>query len=162
MKLLTLNYNRISLREVEQKIAQPSVILLDIDGTVVGDGDDSVSAEVIAIVEQWKQQHRVVLVSNSRRRERCRAIAQQLGVEYMQSKYKKPNIKVLDGLPAVSLSNPLVVIGDKVMTDTRFAARLDAQFIYVERLVSSHDRLSITLSYWFDDFCSWMLQKLSK
>lgn len=56
------------------------LILLDIDGTIVEDGADQLSASTEKMVANLRQRHRVLLVTNSRNDRRNQKIADQTGL----------------------------------------------------------------------------------
>ncbi len=145
-----------------------SLVILDIDGTLVPDCGQVASAPVVAKVQELKARgNEVRLCSNSRRgnyAERLEAIAAQLEVGVCPVVFRKPSTLAIAGLERNG--RPLVVIGDKDLTDGLLARRAGAHFIKVRRKLDPADRLSsrmanlidtvfgpIALFLW-DNFCA--------
>ncbi len=145
------NKNRVSLSDGLSGIKTPSTVLLDIDGTVISDGETTVCESVFGLIRDLVVRgNDVVLVSNSRRPGRVESIANQLGVRYVLSSMKKPNKKLLLDID-FDKSNRLVVVGDKFCTDGLFARRCGAEFVHVKRKTDRKDRISILIGYYLDD-----------
>jgi len=123
-------------------------IILDIDGTLVADGEIELSPDTIAALGALAGAHDVYLCSNNVDPERSRAIAETSGLPLLMSRYRKPDARVISDL---KVRHPILVIGDKYLTDEVFARRLKADFIRVERIVSHEDALLTRLTYVFDD-----------
>jgi len=121
-----------------------SLVILDIDGTLVPDCGRVASAVVVGKVRELKARHNEVrLCSNSRRgnyAQRLEAIAAQLDVGVCPVVFRKPSTRAISGLDCNG--RELVVIGDKDLTDGLLARRVGAQFIKVRRKLDPADRLS--------------------
>jgi predicted HAD superfamily phosphohydrolase YqeG len=121
-----------------------SLVILDIDGTLVPDCGRVASAPVMAKVLELKARgNEVRLCSNSRRgnyAERLDAIASQLKVGVCPVMFRKPSTLAISGVDRQGRA--LVVIGDKDLTDGLLARRVGAQFIKVRRKLDPADRLS--------------------
>lgn len=127
-------------------------LIFDIDGTLVPAGGTQVSSTMTALVEWLKKHNEVYVFSNKRLPERNRAIADSLKVPLLASRYRKPSLRVLDG---VSREKPLVVVGDKVLTDGLLAWRAGAEFIKVERLTHKDESASDQLLNALDDIAGY-------
>jgi hypothetical protein len=46
---------------------------------------------------------------------------------------------------------PIVVIGDKYLTDGRFANNVKATFVKVRRIIGTTEGLNVRIAYWIDD-----------
>ncbi len=144
---------RVEFSKIPDLINAPSTILLDIDGTLLADGEDVVPRDFVETVSLMKENHIVFLVTNSRKIERGESIAEQLGVSCVKSRYKKPNPKIIEKI-SMDTEKSVVVIGDKMFTDGLFARYIEAEFLLVERITCRRDRFLIKLSYLVDDACS--------
>jgi HAD superfamily hydrolase (TIGR01662 family) len=121
-----------------------SLVILDIDGTLVPDSGRVASPLVAEKVRELKARgNEVRLCSNSRRgnyAERLEAVAAQLDVGVCPVVFRKPSTLAIAGVERNG--RPLVVIGDKDLTDGLLARRVGAQFIKVRRKLDPADRLS--------------------
>jgi predicted HAD superfamily phosphohydrolase YqeG len=121
-----------------------SLVILDIDGTLVPDCGRVAGAAVVAKVEELKaRSNEIRLCSNSRRgnyAERLEAIAVQLGVGVCPVEFRKPSLLAISGIDRKG--RPLAVIGDKDLTDGLLARRAGACFIKVRRKLDPADRFS--------------------
>jgi len=129
-----------------------SLVILDIDGTIVPDCGRVASAAVAAKVLELKARgNDVRLCSNSRRGNyavRLAALASQLDVGGCPVAFRKPSTLALSGLDRKG--RPLVVIGDKDLTDGLLARRVGARFIKVRRKLDPADRLSSRMANLID------------
>jgi HAD superfamily hydrolase (TIGR01662 family) len=129
-----------------------SLVILDIDGTLVPDCGRVASAAVVGKVRELKAQgNEVRLCSNSRRgnyAERLAAIAAQLEVGACPVVFRKPSILAISGVDLKG--REVVVIGDKDLTDGLLARRAGAQFIKVRRKLDPADRLSSRMANLID------------
>lgn len=130
-------------------------IFLDIDHTLLAPMESSVSVKVFQKIELLRSvASHIYLVSNGRKHERNKALAESLGVIYIESKYRKPGLQVVSG---VEKKKPLVVIGDKVLIDGMFAKRLGAQFLMVKRHTLPKEPLFDRLSCALDSLVSFFI-----
>jgi predicted HAD superfamily phosphohydrolase YqeG len=129
-----------------------SLVILDIDGTLVPDCGRVASADVVAKVHELKARgNEVRLCSNSRRgnyAERLDAIAAQLEVGVCPVVFRKPSTLAISGLDRKGRT--LVVIGDKDLTDGLLARRVGARFVKVRRKLDPADRLSSRMANLID------------
>lgn len=127
------------------------IIFLDIDGTVVADGQSTISLENIQKIGELQKNNEIYFCSNKRNsEERNEMLSRGIKVFCTNSPYKKPNKRILDSVP-----NPhrlkLLVIGDKYTTDGLFAKNIQAEFIKVKRIIASQERWWIRLIYLVDN-----------
>ena len=122
------------------------VIFLDIDGVLMADGEEHVPKHIREYVEQLKQHNDVHIVSNTIRVLRREQAAREVGLSYTYVKHGKPSKKILKKL-SYDCSKPLMVVGDKILTDGIFAKRIGARLILLERRLSPNDRFVIKLTY---------------
>ena len=106
-------------------------VVLDIDGTLVSAGESVVPPEVVGAVSALKAQNDVFLFSNKNMPGRNARIAEALDVPLIDSASKKPFPSVLKNLPS---EKPIVVVGDKVLTDGLLAYFAHAAFVHVARV----------------------------
>jgi predicted HAD superfamily phosphohydrolase YqeG len=133
-----------------------SIILLDVDGTLLPDGADTLTADTIHTVRNLAQVNRVYLVSNGSDRARVERFARECAVEVAPAGVPagKPYPKAAEGIPR---DRPIIVVGDKVLTDGLFAQSIGGAFIQVESDRSGKETLFIKLSYIADKAVSWFL-----
>src|SRR5258708_5133532 len=121
-----------------------SLVILDVDGTIVPDCGRVASAAVTGKVLELKAQgNEVRLCSNSRRgnyAERLADLAAQLEVGVCPVVFRKPSTLAISGLDRKG--RELVVIGDKDLTDGLLARRVGSRFIKMRRKLDPADRLS--------------------
>lgn len=128
-----------------------TTVILDIDGTITGDGLLAVSAGVLAKIRELASRNMLYVCSNHRNTTRNRIVASSVGCALIESRHRKPNPQVLAGLPSAHLAQPLIVIGDKIMVDGLFAWRIEARFIHVGRVRSTSDCRLVRAAYRLDD-----------
>ncbi|MBI2410430.1 MAG: HAD hydrolase-like protein [Candidatus Kerfeldbacteria bacterium] len=119
--------------ELNVQSLRDSVILLDIDGTLVPDNAVLVTLPALKKLEELKEHNTVYLCTNSRNRPRCKEIERITKTSIINPDCKKPSRRVLQCLPTEFSQQPVTVIGDKFLTDALFAKRIGAQFIRVKR-----------------------------
>lgn len=129
----------------------PVVIFLDADGTLMPDGDAHVAEGVRVKIQELTARHRVYLTTNTRNVKRKEWFGKTIGIPMVPNHHKKPSKRVLEGVHIIGA--PLIVIGDKFLTDELFAKRIGAQFIRVQRKCSGHERVHIRLINLLDDVC---------
>lgn len=130
-------------------------ILLDIDGTLVADGQIYIDERTISKVKTLAEKNSVILVSNKKIHARNNELAKLLEVEMLTTPLKKPNKKIVELIAEHHPKNK-VVIGDKYLTDGIFAKRIGAEFIKVKRIRSKKDSLSSKISYSIDDLAHFL------
>jgi predicted HAD superfamily phosphohydrolase YqeG len=129
-----------------------SLVILDVDGTIVADCGHVACGAVITQVNALKAAgNEIRLCSNSRRGNydaRLAQLAAQLGVGVCPVAVRKPSVRAIAGLDRKGRA--LVVIGDKDLTDGLLARRADARFVKVLRKLDAGDRLSSRMANLFD------------
>ncbi len=145
---MTLPY----FKELNLNPITDSIIILDIDGTLLADGEELLDKATAEKVKQLTgQRNMVYLCSNgfSSKKERNHGIARELGVTFYETEYKKP-LK-LAVLPLVTgATKQVIVIGDKFLTDGLLAINLDVPFVAVRSLRSNKEPLYSKLAYAVD------------
>jgi len=131
-------------------------ILLDVDGTLVPDGERVVPENVCGIVEKLKGTNTVYLVSNGTDVTRVEAIAGMLGVFVAPAGAPagKPSRDAIRGIPT---DKPFVVVGDKLVTDGFLARNIHARFIHTRSKFSGREGLTVRFSYMLEHVLSWFL-----
>jgi HAD superfamily phosphatase (TIGR01668 family) len=130
-----------------------AIVVVDVDGTIVPDCGQTVSAPVRDKIAELKVRgNELWICSNSRRTgyaARLAAIAAQLDVRLAPASFRKPNPLALRGIERAGRT--LVIIGDKDLTDGMLARWSGARFIKVRRMVDPADRPVSYLTSLFDD-----------
>ena len=113
---------------------QGYVIILDVDGVLVPDGVTSLDERVCQQVARLGQVNDVYLCSNGGHTERDKRFAALANVTWLSSSAGKPSLRAVEDLAVKD--QPVLVVGDKVLTDGLLAHRLrNASFVKVKRLV---------------------------
>ena len=129
-------------------------LVVDIDGTLVADGEKELSGERERALMALKAcAGGIYLSTNKEISEWHRKLSQRLAIPLVSENAYKPSPKVLSSLSEKERSN-LVIIGDKYLTDGLLAKRARVPFVKVERLKSGKENLLIRLSYILDDIIS--------
>lgn len=151
-------------KELHVEPLTKAFIILDIDGTLVHDAESGVEAATEAVIKQLiTQGNSIYLVSNgfSNKRERNRKIAKGLGVTFYESKAKKPFAAAVAELLQKN-NAPVVVIGDKFLTDGLLAINIRAPFIRVRSRRASSDSLYSKAAYAADQLASRLFGGLAR
>lgn len=135
------------------------LVILDVDGCVVADGGRELSASVKQKILALSQNNEIFFCSNKNYGERLKQLSSQAGIGYLDTIYKKPSKKILRSVRNES-GKPLLVIGDKFLTDGVWAMRIGARFVKVKRIVASSDSPVVALIYWLDDFVYHFFKKI--
>lgn len=122
-------------------------VVLDIDGTLVGDRSLELSGDVAEKVKQLGAVASVYFCSNALP-DRAKDFATQLKVAYLPGKYKKPSRRAAEGLP--TFNGPVIVVGDKVITDGLFASNIGAEFVLVSRFRTASESVRARVGYALD------------
>jgi len=125
------------------------VILLDVDGTLLPDGETEVSEEIKNYLGVLKKDNEIYLLSNSRVKGRIDRVSFELDIPHLDTRYKKPNSLIQKALPKNGKS--VLVIGDKIMIDGTLAMMIGAKLVIVERQVSAKDRWFVKVGYFCED-----------
>ena len=132
-------------------------VLLDVDGTLLPDGDDTLGASAIIAAKQLAERNTVYLLTNGKDRARINQISSVLGIAVAPSGVPagKPRVRAVTGI--VPGDRPFVVVGDKYLIDGLLARNLKAEFIPTSRKRSGSERTTVRLSYMIDRVVSWLL-----
>lgn len=123
-------------------------VFLDVDGTLLPDGEKDIEQKTIEQIKKLKQNNRVLFCTNCSDIERTGYLAGRVGLEIANCHHKKPSKRVLDGLSLPH--NNFVVIGDKFLTDGLFAKNIGAEFIMVKKKISGRESNKIKIIYFMD------------
>lgn len=134
-------------RNTSFKTLRAKRVYLDLDGTIVPDGEEELAPHEAHVLHELQQGREVYVVSN-KGLVRGPRVADAHGIKAVVSHYKKPNPRVLKSLERPS--EGAVVIGDKVLTDGIFAWRIGADFIKVDSLRAPTDDFLTRVSYALD------------
>ena len=125
-------------------------ILLDIDGVLMAHGEDTISPAILKNIEMLKENNDIYIVSNALSKQRRIDISNTLAIPWVDSGLKKPSVRILSFIN-YDKTKPLVVIGDKILTDGLFAYRINAKALLLNRRVSSKDPFLVNMTYLLDD-----------
>jgi len=132
-----------------------SLVFLDIDGTLIADNESEPSGKVLKKVAALNKVAKVWLCSNSLNHMRNAKVKKITRLPLVKG-FRKPNKKILTLIPDKDFqlsgknNRPIIVIGDKVLTDGLFALRIRAKFVKVKRKLG-HDRFHIKIYNLIDD-----------
>ncbi len=141
---------KVSWDDIAQRDLWGRRIILDVDGVLMADGETTMPAYVQRILAPIIAHNEVVIVSNSPKRSRCRYVSETLGIPWINTHYRKPFPSILKKVH-FETDAPLVVIGDKVLTDGLFAHFINAEFLMLERRTSVSDSFLMRLNYAIED-----------
>jgi predicted HAD superfamily phosphohydrolase YqeG len=127
-----------------------SLVIIDIDGTVTYDSGNKIDEAALFKIAELKAYNILYFCSNTPQPERIKVLAEAAGILYIETTYKKPNRRILEHIKD-HVHMPIVVIGDKYLTDGRFANNVKATFIKVRRIIGSTEGLNVRIAYWIDD-----------
>ena len=142
-------------KELNISALSGKTIILDIDGTITMDRSSDIDPLVLIKIKEMNLSNNVFLFSNSKLPDRNRILAEKLQVSLLESSFKKPSRRVIDGLPNQLKSN-ITIIGDKVLTDGIFAKNIQADFIKIKHLQGENDSLKIKIIYILDNIFSYL------
>ena len=94
-----------------------STLLIDIDGVLMADGEDTIAPDAATHINHLHQSNDIFIVSNTIYKKRCDYIAQTTNAICVHSHHKKPSTKILNDIPNRDPNKPMIVIGDKIITD---------------------------------------------
>lgn len=141
---------RLTWHELLARNIRGHTILLDVDGVLMADGEDTVPPEIAAHVKELTRHNDVIVVSNTFRRNRVAYVHRLLGIPYAKTPLKKPSVRILTHI-LYDPRKPMLVIGDKVLTDALFAHRIGAACVLLHRRTHPNDRVFIKLTYALDE-----------
>jgi predicted HAD superfamily phosphohydrolase YqeG len=105
---------------------------------------------IIKQISELKKHNDIVLCSNRNDHNRNGQVAGLTKVPYLHTNLRKPSKRILQLIKNQD-KKPLMVIGDKFLTDGLFARGIKAKFIKVKRLTSHRDGLLTQLVYGLDN-----------
>ncbi len=151
-----------SFADIDTNKIENKIIFLDIDGTITSDGRDEVEVHLINKIKELVTKNKVYLCSNKKNKNNRNLKIESLsGAIFLDTTYRKPNKKILD-LVKNEQNLDSLVIGDKYLTDARFAYNIEADFIYVSRIKSDNDSVFTKITYLIDDIFKYMIGFISK
>lgn len=154
----TLSKKYFSELDVE-KLCNNNFIFLDIDGTVANDGQHFVDNNILSKINELKKNNELYFCSNKNICDRFKEITAATGIFCLNIPHKKPDVKILKFIKNHK-NFPLLVIGDKFLTDGLFAIRIGARFVMVRRLVSKSDSWQVKTIYLFDDIIFYLFRRI--
>lgn len=141
-------------KETNLSSVKDSFVVLDVDGCLVPDKGNILDSETVERVRfLTHNRNEIVIISNHKDHIRNKNIASSLGVRYLETELKKPDFRLVKNIKRLNHKNlPVVVIGDKYLTDGVLALILKSSFIRVRHLPNDIAESLITkVSYWIDD-----------
>lgn len=146
-----------AFQDLDEHAFAGALVVLDVDGTLTNDKGDSVSQGVREKLGRLSKVAEVRLFSHGLP-ERTRMLADAHGVHFLESSYRKPSRRVVEGLERQG--RRMVVIGDKMLTDGLFAANIGAEFVPVQRIRHADDGWYARFVYFLDDVASYAMRAL--
>ncbi len=134
--------------ELDVSQIRGAVVLLDIDGSLLPDGERQVTQETRCVVEELRRDNEVYLCTNSRDHTRNKALAEDLGLPLIGEGVRKPSRKILRELRG---DRPVVVVGDKWITDGRQALVSRGSYVRVLRHRHGRESIATRCAYALDD-----------
>jgi len=135
---------------IDTSSIKDKTIIIDIDGTLVPDGEEIVEERNIKVIKSLTERNDLFLCSNKSIPARNISVSRQLGIPLIETKFKKPNKKIIYSINNYQLKN-FLVIGDKYIKDEIFAKRIGADFIKVRRIRSKKESVLVKIIYVIDD-----------
>lgn len=140
--------------QIDERPLIDKKIILDIDGTLVFDGQKRLDREVIEKINILSKNSTIYLCSNGDE-DRTKELALSLGLQFVDPCFKKPDPRVVSSVS--SGGDRWVVVGDKILTDGILATKINGEFIWVKSRRSSRDSFFTKISYAVDDFFGLLL-----
>lgn len=132
------------------RLLSGSFLVIDIDGTLVCDGSETIGAETVRAVRMLAKNNMACIVSNKKDVARNARIARATSLPYVHG--KKPHTRLVSALRRMNGAGlPFVVIGDRYLTDGLLALRLGGKFAPVRPLRTGKEPLRIRLAYAFHE-----------
>jgi decaprenyl-phosphate phosphoribosyltransferase len=139
-----------AFHELDVTSIQDAIVLIDVDGTITSDSSETVAPEIIEVLKALTEKNRVYLCSNAKDKARIERLASATGAMVLDSPFRKPDARIIEGIKERE-GKRMIVIGDKRLTDERFAKRIGAEFIPVFRITHEDDRQVVKATYLADD-----------
>ncbi len=143
---------------IPDKHIKNTILVLDVDGTITPTGSKFIGSKTLKKIKALKKNNRIYLCSNTKDTSRIRQMAEMMGVDYLKTVLKKPRKGIMNEINNQT-KLPVLVIGDKLLTDGLFAYRTGSNFIKVKRLTIPSDPLYDRFLFLIDD-CAYILFKL--
>ncbi len=121
-----------------------ALVVLDVDGTLVADGEDVMSEAVYAALCALARSTDVYVCSNKRREGRVLRLVAGTGAHALETRYRKPNPRVLASVEQTG--KRVVVIGDKYLTDGLLAVCIRGAFYRVRTVRQVPESWTVTLA----------------
>lgn len=129
------------------------LIFLDIDGTLTNDNNHQLNNALLNKIKSLSVKNKVYFCSNKNNCDRNKSLSEKAGIPCLDNTHKKPSGKILE-LVENKDNWPILVIGDKFLTDGLFAKNIGAKFIKVKRITDQNDSVFNRALYFIDDFFS--------
>lgn len=126
-------------------------IFLDVDGTLLPDGQTYFSPAVMRNLERLRSANQVFLCTNSDDILRTKKIEEVLGLLVVTYRHKKPSAKIVADAGVALVRGNALVIGDKFLIDGVFALHIGANFIKIKRKISGKESFLVRLINFLDD-----------
>lgn len=122
-------------------------VYLDLDGTLVPDGEKRLGNAEANTLRALSKVAEVIIVSN-KGEHRAPRIAHEFTISAADTSYRKPDPRIVQDFP--STDRPTFVLGDKYLTDGIFASRIGAEFIKFTPLQSGEEDAATKSVYRLD------------
>ncbi|QSH39695.1 HAD family hydrolase [Candidatus Kaiserbacteria bacterium] len=142
--------NKYSWEDILALNLKNHTIILDIDGVVMAHAERVVPDETRRYIEILKAKNDIHIVSNGLSKKRKVYTSEALDIPWVDSGCRKPNKRILSFME-YDEEKPMVIIGDKILTDGLFAIRIKAKPLLLERRVTDTDPLITKVTYLIDD-----------
>ena len=122
------------------------MLLIDVDGTLLSDGDKLVSNNIIEWINKAKQFLKLHLVSNNPSMKRIKRVADQLGIDYTYAA-AKPSRKAIRNIVNMNTlsKTEIAIIGDRIFTDVLAGNRYGIYTILVKPITNNSNRLQLNI-----------------
>ncbi|ABX08903.1 YqeG family HAD IIIA-type phosphatase [Prochlorococcus marinus] len=122
---------RISPKEISDRDIK--VLLLDVDGTLIGGKETKIDQSVIDWVDEAKKYFHLHLVSNNPSKERIKTIAQQIDIDFTYGALKPRRSSILKVIKNLEVTRRSIgIVGDRLFTDILAGNRLGIYTILVK------------------------------
>src|SRR3989338_8059394 len=136
--------------ELNKELFSGYTVIVDIDGTLVPDGERTLAQETHGAFSSLQQNATPYLASNRDELGRNQAFALALRVPLLHESLKKPSPALIWHTKKHLGGEDVAVIGDKYLTDGIFALLLGAQFVRVRRKESGSEPFLVKVFYVID------------
>ncbi len=143
--------------ELDEQALKGAQLIIDIDGTITHDKGTELDHGALQKLARLKQHSDIYLCSNGHQG-RTRALAEKADVFFIDSLHRKPSRHVAEKLERTD--KPVIVIGDKMLTDGLFALNIAATFLPVKRIRHAGDAFNIKVHYFLDDVATLFMRPL--